>query len=118
MEEALSQTEATEKQKRGPKKKLNTQGLSKRSMDLETIKLLTQFKEKANKKNFGRDVRDHEILACAVKQLKPEHIIELQEQTYSEQDRLSIAHDQYMKENGKISLDQFIGKLIRGEIRL
>lgn len=115
--EEMQVIENAEKGKRGPKKKLN-QGFSKRSIDLETAKTLIQFKEKVNKKSFGRDVRDHEILALAVKQLKQEHIQELQESTYSEQDRLNIAHDEFVKQNGKISLDQFIGKLIRGEIKI
>lgn len=119
MEQVESQnTEFAEKPKRGPKKKAITQTFAKRAIDLDTAKLVFQFKEKVNKKPFGRPVRDYEILAYAVRLLKPEHIVEIQEQTYSEQDRLNMAHENYMKDNGKISLDQFIGKLIRGEITL
>lgn len=114
----IQSTETTEKPKRGSKKKAINQTFAKRAIDLDTAKLLFQFKEKVNKKSFGRPVRDYEILAFAVRLLKAEHISELQEQTYSEQDRLNMAHESYMKEHGKISLDQFIGKLIRGEIRL
>jgi hypothetical protein len=40
----------------------------------------------------------------------------LQEATYSEKDRLHIAHSEYISRNGKITLDDFIGKLLRGEI--
>lgn len=112
----VQSTEVSEKPKRGPKKKVVTQSFAKRTIDLDSAKAISLFKEKVNKKPFGRDIRDHEILAFAITLLKPEHVSELQERSYSEQDRLNMAHESYMKENGKISLDQFIGKLIRGEI--
>jgi hypothetical protein len=48
--------------------------------------------------------------------LQAEHLAELQQSTLSEKDRLAIAHEDYQKANGKLTLDQFIGKLIRGEI--
>lgn len=91
-------------------------GMILKKVDLETAKLIFNIKEKANRKSFGRKVRDGEILAMAVRLLGPEHIQELQEATFSEQDRLHITHEDYVKKHGKISLDQFIGKLIRGEI--
>ena len=59
---------------------------------------------------------EKEILSLAVKLVTDEHLKELQTQTYSERDRLSMAHDEYQRSNGKITLDQFIGKLLRGEI--
>lgn len=99
------------------KKPAFKKGMILKKVDLETAKVIFQIKEKANKKNFGRKVRDGEIVALAVRLLKPEHILELQEATFSEQDRLHITHEEYMKQHGKVSLDQFIGKLIRGEVK-
>lgn len=87
-----------------------------KKLDLETVKLLNSIKERANKKTFGRKIKDSEILATALRLISSEHIKELQELTLSERDRLAIAHDKYQKVNGKISLDQFIGKLLKGEI--
>lgn len=89
-----------------------------KKIDLETAKLMNQLKERANKKPFGRKVRDTELISLGLKLIEPRHLAELQEETYSERDRLKIAHDDYQKANGKISLDQYIGRLIRGEIQI
>ena len=88
-----------------------------KKLDPETAKLLASLKEKANRKSYGRKVTDSEILAVAVSLVKPEHLKLLQDQTLSEQDRLKIAHEEFQKKNGKLTLDQFVGKLLRGEIR-
>lgn len=87
-----------------------------KKVDADTSKVLQQLKEKANKKTYGRKVTDAEILGVAVRLVTPEHLRQLQEATYSERERLQMVHDDYQKTNGKISLDQFIGKLLRGEI--
>ncbi len=89
-----------------------------KKIDLETSKLLTQLRDRANKKSYGRKVRDAELIAAGLKLLGEPHITELQDQTLSEQDRLKMAHEDFQKTNGKISLDQFIGRLIRGEIQI
>ena len=87
-----------------------------KKLDLDTAKLLSQIKDKANKKAFGRKIKDSEIIAAGIKLITAEQISSLQEQSYTEKDRLKMAHDEYQKNHGKISLDQFIGKLIRGEL--
>ncbi|RYZ88747.1 MAG: hypothetical protein EOP06_10430 [Proteobacteria bacterium] len=106
-----------------PKKKLKEKAVEVakpspaiKKLDPETAKLLLTLREKANKKLFGRKVRESEIILLALKLVKSDHIDELQEATYSEKDRLEMVHAQYQKENGKITLDAFIGKLMRGEI--
>ena len=102
----------------GPKRKpVAKKSMVLKKMDLEAARLLQSIKDRANKKPFGRKVKDAEILGLAVRQLTPDHIKELQEATYSEKDRLAMVHDDYQKANGRISLDQFIGKLLRGEIQ-
>ncbi len=88
-----------------------------KKVDLETSRLIQQMKDKANRKPYGRKVKDSEILALAVRLLTPEHIKELQEATLSERDRLQMVHEDYQKAHGKISMDQFLGKLLRGEIK-
>ena len=89
-----------------------------KKLDLESAKLLASLKERANKKNYGRKIRDGEILAKALSLLQSHHLEEIQEITYSEKDRLHMAHEDYQKLNGKLSLDQFIGRLLKGEIKL
>lgn len=87
-----------------------------KKLDPESAKLLAALKEKVNKKTFGRKVRDSEIIGRALSLLEQQHIKELQEATLSERDRLGMAHEEYVKEHGKITLDEFIGKLLRREI--
>ncbi len=87
-----------------------------KKLDLETAKLLQSLKDKANKKAYGRKIRDSEILAKALTLVDQNHLSELQQETLSEKDRLHMAHENFQKANGKITLDQFIGKLLKGEI--
>jgi len=87
-----------------------------KKIDQDSARLFEQIKDRINKKQYGRKIKDFEIMAVAIKQITAEHIKELQAQTFSEKDNLAIAHDEYQKANGKISLDQFIGKLLKGQI--
>lgn len=87
-----------------------------KKLDFGTAKLLVQIKDKANAKEIGRKVKDSEIIAVALKLVGPEEIKVLQESTYSEKDKLSLAYIDYQKTNGKLSMDQFINKLLRGEV--
>jgi hypothetical protein len=89
-----------------------------KKVDGETARQIAALRERANKKTFGRNIRDGEIIALGLKLIEQKHIADLQEQTYSEKDRLHMAHETYQKQNGKITLDQFIGRLIRGEIQI
>jgi hypothetical protein len=105
--------EEAKEAKKDWKKKCGTM----RTLDSDGIKLLTQLKERANKKAFGRKVRDAEILTVALGLVTAEHLKELQEKSYREKDRIALAHEEYQKANGKLSLEQFIIKLLKGEVR-
>jgi hypothetical protein len=94
------------------KKDINKQTTFLKKIDLETFKLLTSIKDKANKKSIGRKVRDSEVLLAALRLIGAQQIKELQATTYSEKDRLALAHEEYQKLNGKVSLEQFINKLL------
>lgn len=86
-----------------------------KKLDADSAKLLQSIKDKANKKPFGRKVKDAEIIGLGLSLINAESIQHLQNQTLSEKDRLQMAHEEYQKANGKISMDQFIGKLLNGE---
>ncbi len=88
-----------------------------KKVDSESAKLLATLKERANKKSFGRKIKDGEIIAKGLSLIEPHHLLEIQETTFSEKDRLHMAHEEFIKQHGKISLDQFIGKLLKGQIR-
>jgi hypothetical protein len=111
--------EAQQPQKR-PKRAPSTKSKDKYSLkkiSVDTAKAIQGIKDKANKKPFGRKVKDAEVLAMAVSLVSDKEIQLLQEATYSEQDRLKLAHTEYMQDNGKVSLDEFIGRLLRGEVK-
>lgn len=88
-----------------------------KKVDLETAKILAQIKEKANKKQFGRKVRDSEIIRAAVRLVGPAEIVQLQELTYSDRDRFNLYYESYQKSHGKLPLDEFLKKLMRGELK-
>lgn len=110
--EQVKQPESTPKKSAKP----TTSKMIVRKFDPETYKVLTTLKEKANKKQFGRKVKEMEIIKTALSLVQDEHLKTLQDATLSEQDKLMLAHAEYVKAHGKITLDQFIGRLIRGEI--
>lgn len=87
-----------------------------KKLDSESVRLLLSLKDRANKKSFGRKVRDSEIIEMGLRLVKDEHLLELQEKTYSEKDRLNLAWADHCKKVGKISLEQFIAKLLKREI--
>lgn len=111
MTESSQEEKAQKKSPGAPKKKTVL-----KKLDTDAAKVLQSLKDRANKKSFGRKVRDSEIIGLGLSLVSAEHIQHLQNQTLSEKDRLHLAHEEYQKANGKLTLDQFIGKLIRGEI--
>lgn len=110
----MENKEQTKIQKKGVGK---SKGAVLKKISPETARSILQIKEKVNKKSFGRKVKDGEIIGLAVKQLSEIHFTELQEATYSAKDKLHMAHEEFMKQHGKMSLDEFIGKLMRGEVQ-
>jgi hypothetical protein len=108
----------TEIQPKPAKKTLPKRQSFLKKIDVEAAKQLSQLKDKVNKKPFGRKVRDAELIALGLTLIEQRHLAELQEETYSEKDRLAMAHEEYQRANGKLSLDQFIGRLLKGEIEI
>lgn len=122
IEDSASENHIEEKSSKAAVKKSKEPKVaeSKKSMlkklEPETAKLLNQLKDKANKKDHGRKVRDNEVIHLGLSLIESHHLDGLKESTYSEKDRLAMAHADYQKVHGKLTLDQFIGKLLKGEI--
>lgn len=110
-ETTLAEPTSTQKKMPSAKKKVVL-----KKLDAEAAKLLQGLSDKANKKTFGRRVRDTEIICRALTLLQPEHLAELQQNTMNEKDRLNIAFEMYQKANGKVTMGQFIDKLLSNEI--
>ncbi len=113
-----SVTGTMEHPKAASKKPAVKRQLFLKKLDAETARVLASLKDRANKKPFGRKIRDAEILALGVSLIETSHLNSLQEKSYSETDRLQMLHDGYQKKSGKIPLDEFIGKILRREITL
>lgn len=100
-----------ENQVEKPKKEKVSKKVTLRQLDSEGAKLLSTLSEKANKKTFGRRVRDSEIITKALSLMKPEDLIELQERCYSGKDILQMRYEEYQRTNGKLKFDEFLSKL-------
>ena len=79
-------------------------------------KTINGFLNKVNRKKFGRKVRDEAVIELAVSLLNDSHIKELQEKSLTNKDRLEIKYQEFIKVNGNISKDEFIGYLLSPEI--
>src|SRR5690349_21174494 len=71
---------------------------------------------KVNKKDFGKKVRVDQFIALAVSLVTPEHIVQLQESSLSNADRLERDFKSYVAKHGPLSKDEYLGKRLRGEI--
>lgn len=114
----IEQTSDASSKKLQQQKKVTKEKSNVKKLDIETNKLLFQLKEKVNKKPFGRKIRDSEIIALSIRKIGPDDIKLLQESTFTERDIIAIAHEKYVKEKGRISLNEYLGKLVRGEIQV
>lgn len=114
--DSKAKSSTSSKRNKETKEKSQKNPSTVKKLDLETIKLLSNLKDRANKKDLGRKIRDAEIIYLGLTLIESHHLEALKESTYSEQDRLMLAHNEFQKANGKITLDQFIGKLLRGEV--
>ncbi|HEX7676320.1 MAG TPA: hypothetical protein VF412_19250 [Bdellovibrio sp.] len=82
---------------------------------IETRKRLLSELAKINKKSFGRKVRVDQILNLLLDLLKQEHIQKLQDGSLSNADRIEMSYRDYIKKNGNVSKDEFLGILLKQE---
>lgn len=82
----------------------------------ETKRRLLQELTKINKKDFGKRIKADDLIALAIGLLGEQHLRQLQDASLSNSDRLALQHRNYMRQHGGISRDEFIGKLLAGEL--
>lgn len=87
-----------------------------KALDPEVAKALTALREKANKKNFGRPIRDSEIIEVALPYVTGEDLKRLQLRTVRDKDRVKAAFSTYQKKRGKLPMERFLSLLIAGQI--
>ena len=80
-----------------------------------TQKLLSSVLQKVNKKAFGRRVKADPLLQLALSKLTDADFKMLQEQSLSNADRMEMKYRDFVRTNGPISKDEFLGILLVGE---
>lgn len=82
----------------------------------ETKRRVMQELAKINKKDFGKRIKADELIVLALGLVQDHHLTKLQESSLSNTDRLQLQHRAYIRQHGNISKDEFIGKLLSGEL--
>ena len=83
----------------------------------ETRKKVVQELERINKKEFGRKISLDRLVGLAITLIQPEHVKQLHDEALSNADRLELGYREYAAKHGPLSKDEFLGKLLQGEIR-
>ncbi|MBT4761078.1 MAG: hypothetical protein HOO06_05210 [Bdellovibrionaceae bacterium] len=102
------ETIENKKQTKLSSKKLNTAGVR---VNKETRRDLTRLVDKINKKQFGKRVKISEVIALAITLVGEKHIQLLQQSSLSNADKIEMQYKDYIRQNGSISKDDFLGKL-------
>ncbi len=76
-------------------------------------KLLNNLLTKVNKKDYGKRVKSSVLIELALTLVNETHIKKLQNESLSNADLLEIQFREYIKKNGKISKDDFLGILLK-----
>lgn len=102
------ETSENKKQIKSNSKKLNTAGIR---VNKDTRRDLARLVEKVNKKQFGKKVKISEVIALAITLIGEKHIQELQQFSLTNADKIEMQYKDYIRQNGSISKDDFLGKL-------
>lgn len=105
------ETQTTENQKKKSKQSTTPVRIKK-----TTARKIRQILTKLNKKSFGRNLKTDDLISYAVDLISEKDFDILQESTLSNKDRLERNYKDFCLKNGNISKDEYLGKLITGEI--
>ena len=78
-----------------------------------TAKNLKVILTKLNKKPLGRKVKPDDVIQKLLSLLSDEHLEEIKQSTLSNADRLEVAYQEYCKQNGQVSKDEYFGLLLK-----
>ena len=82
----------------------------------ETGRAVLQQLAQLNKKDYGKRVKSDQLIALAMSLIKSEHILMLQENSLSNQDRFEREYNTYTSVHENISKDEYLGRVMRREI--
>lgn len=78
-----------------------------------TAKALKSILTKLNRKPHGRRVKHDDVIQKSLTLLNDEHLEEIKQSTLSNSDRLEMAYQEYCKQNGQVSKDEYFGLLLK-----
>lgn len=78
----------------------------------DTKRRLNHEISEINKKKLGRRVKMDDLVRLLLEELKPSHFEKLQEKSLSNKDRLEKQYRDYIAGHGKITMDEYLGKLL------
>lgn len=81
----------------------------KRETKRKILSDLTQL----NRKTFGKSVTPDQYIALAISLLTPEHLEQLKSKSMTNKDRLEQKYREHCQVHGKVSMDEFLGLLLR-----
>ncbi|PIP91033.1 MAG: hypothetical protein COV38_00430 [Bdellovibrionales bacterium CG11_big_fil_rev_8_21_14_0_20_38_13] len=78
-----------------------------------TAKDLKSILTKLNRKPLGRKVKHDDVIQKSLTLLNDEHLEEIKQSTLSNSDRLDMAYQEYCKQKGQVSKDEYFGLLLK-----
>ena len=106
----MEQQPTTKETKISKKYQVNTIPIRVGKNTAKTIKALLQ---KLNKKSYGKKVKPDDLIQKSISLLSDEHLEEIKQATMSNSDRLELAYQEYCKNHGQISKDEYFGLLLK-----
>jgi hypothetical protein len=79
----------------------------------ETKKKITSAILMLNRKELGQPITPEQYLSLAISLLTPQHLEQLKTESLTNKDRLEIKYREHCKEQGRISMDEFLGFLLK-----
>ena len=83
----------------------------------ETKNMLDQILAEANSKDLGGKVKPESVLALALTLVKKDDIEKLKAATLTNTDKLELRYREYVKKHGPMTKDDFLGRVLSGQLR-
>lgn len=81
----------------------------KRTTKKEIVDLVKQLNKE---KSIGRSIQPHQVVELAFSLIEPRHLEQLKEQSMTNEDRLEQNYQNYVRQYGPISKDEYFGILL------
>jgi|GEM_PF-2278425 len=82
----------------------------KRTTKKEIVDLVKQLNKE---KSVGRSIQPQQVVELAFSLLEPKHFEQLKKQSLTNQDRLEQNYQNYVRQHGAISKDEYFGILLK-----